>query len=51
MIKLELILFPDPNIFLSSRPNVIPAPVSALYVPANKIFPVCVNSSINIYRR
>ena len=33
--KFELILFPEPKIFLSSIPKVKPAPVSALKVPAN----------------
>ena len=47
-IKFELILLPEPKMFLSSNPKVIPTPVSELNVPANSIFPVFVSSSILI---
>ena len=45
--KFEFILFPEPKIFLSSIPKVIPAPVSALKVPAKSRLPVLVSSSMS----
>ena len=46
--KLELILLPEPKIFFSSIPKLKPEPVSALKVPANKMLPVFISSSISV---